>query len=350
MTTKLRRDNCFDFLRYWAAFSVMFLHFTGYAITYIDYHSLFISILRSVATFMPGVVVLFSLSGFLITGSLERSKNLKEFFIKRVVRLYPELWVCTIVNLVILIIIIPNVLDASIFTWIATQVLGIANTPACLREFATGSVNGALWTIFVEIQLYIVVALTFRFLKSFSVKKWMAFLVMLVLLNIGADLLVTHMNNSTVNKILERLFLPYALWFYIGVFCKMKFELIVPILKKWLYLIWVAYILMRYSKFGIPGYYCNAMIGVICSFLIIGIAYKYPIGRVKSDITYGVFLYHWIFLNLIVHFGLFQKISIYVLTILFISGTISAAWLSQTYVARWSKRLSQILIRKVVNS
>lgn len=44
--------------------------------------------------FFSGVVVLFAMSGFLIAASLERSKDRKEFFIKRVLRMYPELWVC----------------------------------------------------------------------------------------------------------------------------------------------------------------------------------------------------------------------------------------------------------------
>ena len=43
--------------------------------------------------FFPGVVILFSMSGFLVSASIERSKNKKEFFAKRVLRMYPELWV-----------------------------------------------------------------------------------------------------------------------------------------------------------------------------------------------------------------------------------------------------------------
>ena len=147
------QDNAFDLIRYWAAICVMFLHYTGYALHLSAENSSFLHILRWVVSFFPGVVVLFSMSGFLIAASYERSKNRKDFFVKRILRMYPELWVCTIVNLIVVCIFAYKLLDKSIIIWLVTQIFGIANTPSCLNNFATGSINGALWTIFTEMQL-----------------------------------------------------------------------------------------------------------------------------------------------------------------------------------------------------
>lgn len=122
--------------------------------------------LRKTSEFFPGVIVLFTVSGFLISDSMERSKTKGEFLKKRVLRLYPELWLCTMVNIVVLLIIASEYLDGSILLWLATQIIGIANTPSCLDGFATGSVNGALWTIFVEIQLYLLICFGYDFLKK----------------------------------------------------------------------------------------------------------------------------------------------------------------------------------------
>lgn len=149
-------NNCFDLIRLWAAFSVMFLHYTGFALKLSDSGLWFMHLLRRIVSFFPGVVILFSMSGYLIAASYERSKNRKEFFIKRVIRMYPELWVCTIVNLIVVCISAHQLLDKSIIVWLVTQIFGIANTPSCLKSFATGSINGALWTVFTEIQLYFV--------------------------------------------------------------------------------------------------------------------------------------------------------------------------------------------------
>ena len=144
------QDNAFDLRRYWAAICVMFLHYTGYALHLSAENLSFMHILRWVVSFFPGVVVLFSMSGFLIAASYERSKNRKDFFVKRILRMYPELWVCTIVNLIVVCIFAYKLLDKSIIIWLVTQIFGIANTPSCLNNFATGSINGALWTIFTE--------------------------------------------------------------------------------------------------------------------------------------------------------------------------------------------------------
>lgn len=74
------QNNAFDLVRQWAAFCVMFLHYTGYALKLSNNGEGFMHVLRSIVSFFPGVVVLFSLSGFLISASYERSKTKKEFF------------------------------------------------------------------------------------------------------------------------------------------------------------------------------------------------------------------------------------------------------------------------------
>lgn len=85
------KQNSFDILKYWAAFSVMFLHYTYYAFREAEQAWGFMDKLRKTSEFFPGVIVLFTISGFLISDSMERSKTKGEFLRKRVFRLYPEL-------------------------------------------------------------------------------------------------------------------------------------------------------------------------------------------------------------------------------------------------------------------
>lgn len=92
-------NNGFDLIRYWAAISVMLGHFAWRAQAFTNTPIKAMDTMVSIMHFFPGVVLLFAISGFLVTASLERSKSKKEYMLKRVVRLYPELWVCTIVNL-----------------------------------------------------------------------------------------------------------------------------------------------------------------------------------------------------------------------------------------------------------
>lgn len=79
-----RQENCFSLVRYIAAINVFLLHISHLINipTWLDV------IIRSI----HGIPMFFSLSGFLIWLSLERSSDFRTFIRKRVFRLYPELW------------------------------------------------------------------------------------------------------------------------------------------------------------------------------------------------------------------------------------------------------------------
>ena len=111
-------NNGFDLLRYTAAFSVMMLHYSSYCMILSRnlpaQASAVMSRVRHIALMFPGVVILFTMSGFLIAASFERAKTRKEFFLRRVLRIYPELWICTIINLAVVCILVPQMLDRRI--------------------------------------------------------------------------------------------------------------------------------------------------------------------------------------------------------------------------------------------
>lgn len=326
-------DNAFDLIRYWAAFSVMLLHYTGYALKLSSFGFNFMNVLRSIVSFFPGVIVLFAISGFLISASYERSSSRKEFFIKRVIRMYPELWVCTIVNLIVVLILANGLLDKSILIWLATQIFGIANTPSCLNHFATGSINGALWTIFTEVQLYIVLGASYRWLKKLSTKKWIVLLIFLLFSNLAADFISENLGGTSA-KMIERFFLTYAIWFFIGVFCYLKREQLIPILKKVFPFFLICYAVAAIVRDKIPGYYDNIVISILLPLIVCGAGYWLPKIRIKCDISYEIFLYHWIVLNIIVHFDLLNLWFWPITLIFYIAVTIILAWLSWKYVGK----------------
>lgn len=326
------KNNAFDLIRYWAAITVMLGHFVWKASPYAR-GNIALRDIGKMSTFFPGVVILFSMSGFLISASFERSKDKKEFFTKRVLRMYPELWVCTIVNLVVMCLLAYKLLDKSIFVWLGTQVFGIAYTPSCLKGFATGSVNGALWTIFTELQLYIALGIIYNWIKKFETKKWIVLLIFLAACNLGANY-VTNNFGSAAGKIVERFFLTYALWFFIGVFCYVRKERVVPLLKKWVIPLLLLYIFCKLLPIELPGYYSNIAIGILLPLIVIGGGYCLPSIRISCDITYEIFLYHWIVLNVIIHFDLINKLSWGIALVIFCTMTFVLAWLSWRFVGK----------------
>lgn len=319
------KKNSFDILKYWAAFSVMFLHYTYYAFVEAEQAWEFMDKLRKISEFFPGVVVLFTISGFLISDSMERSKSQKDFLRKRVFRLYPELWLCTIVNLCVLSVIAKEYLDRSILLWIGTQIIGIANTPSCLDGFATGSVNGALWTILVEVQLYLIICFGYHKLKKMKMFQWSIFLAALAGMNLLCDY-VSSAGSGVVSKLIERSFFPYAFWFMAGVFCYQHRSKIIGYLRCLVIPLLVLYWYIRPYGMEQPGYYVGIGVSILCPFIVIGLAYLLPAIRFKTDLSYGMFLYHWIVLNVIVHFELLIQWKWYICFVFFIVTTMILAW------------------------
>lgn len=68
-------NNGFDLIRYWAAISVMLGHFAWKVQAFSNTPIKAMDTMVSVMHFFPGVVLLFAISGFLVTASLERSKQ-----------------------------------------------------------------------------------------------------------------------------------------------------------------------------------------------------------------------------------------------------------------------------------
>ena len=324
------RRNSFDIIRYFAAFSVMFLHYTYYAITISGRQTPLLQGMRRFTEFFPGVIILFSLSGFLISASFERCITKKEFFIKRIFRLYPELWLCTLVNLILLFLLVRESLDGSLWLWVLTQIVGIANTPSCLSEFATGSVNGALWTIFTEIQLYLVLGIFYPMLKKLKNNSWWILLGGCLFLNLGCRY-VTDNFSGIMGKLVERTVFPYLAWFLIGVYCYQRKRELIPVLKKYFWLLFGIFAFNQYFNLCEAGYYEDIITSCFLPFVTIGAAYLLPVKRISCDLSYGIFLYHWIVINVMVYLNIFILWPWYWCMLLFIFLTLGMALVSQVF-------------------
>ena len=315
--------NAFDVLRIFSSVQVMLLHFNAF---FYRYNSAGHYKYREIVRMFPGVVILFSLSGFLIAASYEKSSSTREFVQKRILRIYPPLWLCTIINLIVLISLGQNVLDKSILLWIFTQIVGIATTPSVLKDFATGSINGALWTIFTEIQLYVVLIFTYRHLKKMSSIRWGILGSILLLFNVGTYYLQN--TGSVLLRIVERLFFPYALWFFIGVYLYIHREVWIPRLKKCVLPLLILYVLYKFTYIQIIGYYTDIVTGISLPFITIGLAYKLGNIRIKPDLSYHLFLYHWIILNILVYCRCFEIWSLSQSLLVFFAASIGIALFS----------------------
>lgn len=59
----------------------------------------------------------------------------------------------------------------------------------------------------------------------------------------------------------------------------------------------------------LPGYYADPMTSILLPLTVLSCAYGWGSHRLKADLSYGIFLYHWPLINLIFFLELPTKVS-----------------------------------------
>ena len=248
-------------------------------------------------TFYRGVIIFFTISGYLVFASLDRNReNIKQYILNRVGRIYPALWFSTLLSIVTILSIykIENV--TSFFVYIFGQLTIFQFwTPAMLREYGVSAPNGSLWTIVVELQFYFI--LIFIYFKCNTKIK----LGMLFLFSVIFNVFIGLANETIIIKLLKVSIFPYLYNFLIGsIFYKFT------ILKKKLldnkFIYWFLICQLFYILDIFPGYFPNFfgfIANTVLSITVLSFAFSYTnyIKELKMDISYGVYLYHMVFLN-----------------------------------------------------
>jgi len=97
-----------------------------------------------------GVEIFFVLSGFVIANSALGEKPL-HFLIKRALRLYPAIWICATITMMIIFINGNPINNSLMFSYLHTLIL----LPNDFGEF--GWIDGVYWTLMFEVSFYLLV-------------------------------------------------------------------------------------------------------------------------------------------------------------------------------------------------
>jgi peptidoglycan/LPS O-acetylase OafA/YrhL len=146
------RVNEIDLLRFIAALSVVFFHysFRGYAAG-----GMSIMPYPLMASFSKygylGVELFFMISGFVILKTAANG-GLGAFVFSRFVRLYPAFWVCCTITFATTLVIGGSRFHATLAEYLANMTM--------MSEFiGVQSIDGAYWSLFVEMRFYLYVAI-----------------------------------------------------------------------------------------------------------------------------------------------------------------------------------------------
>lgn len=291
-----RRNNSLSFFRLIAALTV----FAGHAAEHLQlqlpapvlwFNSLF-----------EGVPMFFLISGFLIWHSLTVNADLKTFATKRLLRLYPELWCAVGMSAVSLLALYREHLQALPFAaWIGTQSTVLQFwTPDCLRGFGCGTPNGSLWTVGVTVQCYVVIFVLFRLLRNKSKLRFLAVTACFAVFD-AAIPLVEKMFPAIIGKLYMQTFLPFMWIFLAGAFLCAYFDSFIDICKKYWWVFLVVCAVFEFTNFDTGRY--GILKTLFLAPAMFGFAYRLPKLNIRHDITYGLYLYHMIVINIFVHLG-----------------------------------------------
>ncbi|PSC03133.1 hypothetical protein SLNSH_20605 [Alsobacter soli] len=305
MHAKLHHENNFDYIRLFAALQVLIFH----SIYHLGIESPFWT---NILSPFAGVPIFFVTSGFLITASYERKPTLLSYAHNRVLRIFPGLWACLAVTAAVVLYLGYEVWSVAGVQWFVLQLCAVIYTPKFLSGFGFGSYNGSLWTIPVELQFYAtvpvlsyVVARTRR--KDLTLAVALVFFLGLAVIIRGIAPSVMGIYDTTetlAGKLLRYCFFSHYYLFLIGALCwYLRLEttkILAGAAWAWLIVLAATHVVFRDAT----PIAVVVRQGVLAMFTL-AVAHSYV--RVNllrgQDISYGVYLYHGLILNLVIEFG-----------------------------------------------
>ena len=296
-------NNIFDIIRYYAMLQVMVNHMA-------DHFKLQLPTVLQALIKFQGVVILFALSGYLTAASLDRDSkdgevNKHKFLKKRFFRIFPEYWLCVLINTIVIFILYstkPSLKEGLIY--VITQ-FGCLNfyTGEWLRGYGVGAPNGSLWTILVELEFYVIILFMWKWLKNKGVITWSLLLIGFAGMNYFAAIIGN--DEMIIIKLINCSIIPYLYMFMIGCFFYRFREKIFNCDGRLITIVVVFFIAMYFlGDRLIAGSYLPLLSGIALATMTIILGYLFKIKfRAKIDITYGTYLYHMVVVNAIIAIG-----------------------------------------------
>ena len=332
----INRNNLFDYVRLYAALQVLIAH--GSSHLKFDLPKL-ISYIFSYS----GVPIFFAISGFLITISWINSEfNLRKFFVSRSLRIFPALWTSAILSFLLIISFgkLKFAFSFKGFIWLLSQSSFLTFwNPNELRDFGVGVVNGSLWTIPVELQFYLLVpfliALYISFKRKSSVFIAALCLVFISALSISINLFFPPLaagdgtiarEGSLLIKLLYVSIAPYLGTFIIGMILALIFSIIGQKSSSVLFLGLGMFMISIDNISSINDSLSLWIYPIYTALIFIGIGLLPSPFLIGFDISYGLYLYHMLVVNLLIEINLKSNTTIIYLYFLITFLLAFASW------------------------
>lgn len=297
-------ENNFDLLRLLFAGTVLLVH--SYELSGFQQLEIITSILSSAVA----VKAFFVVSGFLIFMSFERSATIASYAKKRIRRIYPAYFTVVMLCAICLIVISSKSHDNYFsFAWVKYVFANLTflnflqpTLPGVFDSNKLAAVNGALWTLKIEVMFYLSVPLFVFLFRKYSHLPVLILAYCASVIYAGFLAVVSERTGSGVYVELGRQLPGQLSYFMAGAF----FYYFLPLLERRImyFLAGAVLILSANMFFPLPLLEPFALATIVVFFglfLYVGSFGKY------GDFSYGVYILHFPVIQLLLYSGWFRE-------------------------------------------
>lgn len=257
-----------------------------------------------------GVRGFFIISGYLIFQSLIRSESITDYLVKRLLRIYPALFVVLCITLIAAAFVyngslLEYVRNKSVWTYIPINLslLKLQHTISGVFENnpLKSAINGSLWTIGYEFSMYVFIIPLFYFKASKEkILFWIVFVIVFILF-ILRILLEDRSSYPHIGVLSLDTWIHFALLFMSGAFLsvikieKYKHKNLLLAICSLLFIV-----LLKWQYFEIIQYFIFPPIVIIIGMMAWnGFS---SIGEKFGDVSYGTYIYGFPIQQLLLHY------------------------------------------------
>ena len=322
------RKNNFDFLRFLFAFIVVVGHIIALSgvenfKTYQPFFSTYISITG-----------FFCISGFLIVSSFERTKSVKNYFQKRAARILPAyiliiLLCATGLSFISNYSLVEYFTNLQFYKYLGANLSFLNFLQPCLpgvfegENFYHCAVNGALWTIKVEVSFYLLLPIFVYFLRK-SKRKYILLLFFYIFAIIFRNVFIHYSEKNDLFIMFARQLPGFMSYFVCGMALFYYFDFFIK--YKNIFCVIGLFLLVVERIIG-----CEILTPFALSAVIFTVAFSFDklnnFGK-YGDISYGIYIFHFPIIQLAIHFGFFEKYNPFIVAFCLVLLIICTGFLS----------------------
>jgi len=334
------KQNNFNFLRFYFAFIVVIGHLIE------------ISHIKSIQQFAPyfstyiSVTGFFCISGFLISRSYLNTQNLINYLKKRAARLLPAylfiiLTCAFFLSLLSRYSFLEYFSHPLFFKYLAANLTFLNFIQPCLpgvflNDASSCAVNGALWTLKIEVGFYLIIPILLYITKKIRLKH-LLFISIYLLSVIYRNLFeyLSDLNGIEYYSIIARQLPGFMSYFVCGIALYFYFEFFIR--NKNIFVLFSIIIFILERKIGV-----EILTPLALSIIVFFVAFSFK--RLNNfakhgDISYGIYIFHYPIMKIASDFGFFERfnpvlVSVVIILFILLAGYTSWHLLEKQFLKR----------------